>query len=156
MSTKNQRELNLFIHFCGWFCLSIMLIVPFISYYICGIVYLVKDYKIECGYLWEYSLTSLICSLTMIGVYNKIDDGDIFGMTFLLISSLMDMGLAIWGGFELQNRCYQYDLYYFGVFSMILQIMTPLAIVIVGVCLCYHAETPTRSVTTIQNSVIRV
>lgn len=154
MSTKNQRDL--FLHCCGWCCLSVILIGAIFSYYLFGIMYLIKDYNLECGHLWEYCLTSLICSLTMIGVYNKIDDGDILGLCVLGISSMMDIGLTIWGGFELQNQCHQYKLYYFGIFSMIIQIMTPLTIVIVGICLCYYTESPTRPLTTIQNTVVRV
>ena len=88
--------------------LMIILIGGLISYYVFGILFLVKYYDkfSECSqsHLWEYVLTSLVLSLINSKLYNSNDNKNNVSFINLILIFLINLGLNIWGGIEIFSK----------------------------------------------------
>lgn len=146
-----EKENTTITYLCGCcLCLSIIVLAAgCISYVVFGIIFLVDDYDIthECdnSSLWAYVLVAVIMSLCRLNAKNKNEDSsdnDLFKtLCSLVCIGLIDLGLGIWGGFELWvkpcNNLYDTQIWKFGLATFIMQITFAVCfsiVVPVGIC----------------------
>jgi hypothetical protein len=98
--TKGYNEMS---ELAKGICIYSILLLLILIYYVLGIVYLESDKKLwdDCkdSFLWIYVIVSMVLMLLTKGfivyslIYNKI--------ILRIVLIVLDIGLIIWGGFEL-------------------------------------------------------
>ena len=105
MASENSKQEPCLPYCCG--CLGVMaLIGGIISWFVFGILFLVKDYDVwhECkneSELWVYVLILLILSVTKKN-YKDISDSEKVGA--IVCSLAIEIALAIWGSIEIYDK----------------------------------------------------
>lgn len=128
--------------------LMIILIGGLISYYVFGILFLVKYYDkfSECSqsHLWEYVLTSLVLSLINSKLYNSNDNKNNVSFINLILIFLINLGLNIWGGieifFKLCNDLDNTSLTKFALAVFSLQTICTFISLTIPCCICYFEK----------------
>tara|TARA_A100001015_G_scaffold262960_2_gene309579 strand:+ start:1575 stop:2261 length:687 start_codon:yes stop_codon:yes gene_type:complete len=129
--------------------LVLILVVGIICYLVYGIIYLVKDYDVandcpDCN-LWAYVLVAIILCFNKKNLsqsFNSIQEG----ITVLVLTFFLELGLSIWGGIELyqkassdQGTCPDLrdsNLWKFGLATFVIQIITISLLILIPVAIC--------------------
>ena len=120
----------------------VFIIVGSIVWFVYGIIFLVKDYDLakECSgsNLWAYVLVAVILYWQKA---NAKDIGDEDMVVKVVVSAILDFGLAIWGATELFDKvdgCSELEnsnLWKFGLGTFIIQIMYSGILIIIMISL---------------------
>ena len=134
----NYNDCTEITTYCGAGLCGCLIGSSIATYLISGVVFLVKDYNIwtDCdeSNLWPFVLVSLIFTINKLNLLNyiqmceNIDNKNNNNTIGLLISIvLVEIGLCIWGGFELFDKCEgceleHTNLWYHGVVTFSIQL----------------------------------
>lgn len=131
---------------CFLLLFGLAIIAGAVSYYVFGIMFLVKDYDVASNCngsnLWAYVLTSIILALSRSNAKGNIDKEDNNGtLCKILILGLVEVGLAIWGGIELWklscNDLSETNLWNFGLATFCIQSFAAfLCLIVTPIVLC--------------------
>ena len=172
MNQTNNKS-NIVYHdnnnnFCGECCLCMLILLTcgcslgMLAYLISGIIIVIKDYHYsdDCdgSYLAIYVIIGLILALKIV-VNSKAESNEttLFLVIILICQFLIDVGLSIWGGFELFNipsDCNELrnsNLWKFGLSTFILQVFMASTVVIIGLVLFICSKINNNRVTDIES-----
>lgn len=131
----------------GFILLLLILVGCVVTYITFSILYLIEYYntasKCENSHLWEYLLVSLVLSIVNFKVDSKEDESE-RKIIAIVILGITDLGLSIWGGIELWDKCCDElrntYLWTFSLISFFTQLLAVfICIVLPAIMLCYSA-----------------